>query len=77
MHEPPDLSPEDQLQALEVELTRLVSTEVAGCFLLCSALFASDAALLTKVLSFINVVMDKALKMGRSVWTGLGFVGIV
>lgn len=65
MHEPPDLSSEDQLQAFEVELTRLIPTEVTGCLLLCSALFARDAAALAKVVIFVNVEFDPALKMGQ------------
>lgn len=68
MHQPPDLSAQDELQALEVELAGGVAGEMPHRFLPAFVRLARDLARLSKIVAlFINVEFDKALQKRRIV----------
>jgi hypothetical protein len=60
-HEPEHLLPQQQLQALEVQLPRLVAGQVLALPVARLLLLARDAARLAKVIVLVDVELDVAL----------------
>jgi hypothetical protein len=60
-HQPTDLLAQQQLQALEKQLTRLVASQVFALVCAGLALLAGDAAGLAKIVVFVDVELDITL----------------